>query len=218
MSRAQRIAQNPKFNGYNDYSRANNTALAVLTGYLQGQALYGGLTFQQQVSWVDDADIVVISVGSLDDPTSRNNQAIPITAPDINAYQGSDMLYMAQNVLTLAQYAASAGKRVVVCGVPYFDIARASQAGGKFSGNFEQAQGYAARLIGNNPGLRMGAAVASWGYPGKIMFVPTYGVPSTPNQPVADSSSNYDGWRPSLSYSHAVSDFLAQWIVTNYGL
>ena len=50
------------------------------------------------------------------------------------------------------------------------------------------------------------------------MFVPTYGVPSTPNQPVADSSSNYDGWRPSLSYSHAVSDFLAQWIVTNYGL
>ena len=41
MSRAQRIAQNPKFNGYNDYSRANNTALAVLTGYLQGQALYG---------------------------------------------------------------------------------------------------------------------------------------------------------------------------------
>lgn len=221
MSRAQRIAQNPKFNGYNDYAYGGNSLAATLSGYLNGEWMFGqGVNFQQHISTADDSDIVVISLGGNDSPVGVNNQPLLSTTADVNLYQGSDILLIAQNALTVAQYAAAAGKRVVMCGVPYFDIIRASQPGGQAAGKLELAKAFAARLVGNNPAVRMAAAVANLNpnYSGRVKFVPTYGAPYTANQPPADYSSNYDGMHPTLIYSHAVSDFLAQWIVTNYSL
>ena len=85
-----------------------------------------GVNFQQHISTADDSDIVVISLGGNDSPVGVNNQPLLSTTADVNLYQGSDILLIAQNALTVAQYAAAAGKRVVMCGVPYFDIIRAS--------------------------------------------------------------------------------------------
>jgi lysophospholipase L1-like esterase len=210
-TRAARIAAfGPGFSGHNDYAQGGNSLARNLTGNNAGKLLFGGLTFQQHIRTADDAGIVVIHLGGNDQPQAMNGSLIPPGAP-AEAYLGSDGLQIAADALLTCQYAKEAGKRVLVCGTPYYDAALAATALVPDAGP-DGARGFINRLNIVNTALRCASSVAD------VPFVATYGAPVRPDQPRAGHASTWDGLHPTRGYSHAVSDFIASEIIRIFRL
>jgi lysophospholipase L1-like esterase len=212
MARAARIAAfSAKIPGFNDYAQGGNSISRNLTGFNSGKPLFGGLTFQQHVQAVDDADIVIIHLGGNDQPQAIDGSLIPAGAAP-QAYLGSDGLQIAADALLTFQYAKAAGKRVLACGTPYVDIALAATVLFPHE-DADGALGFINRMNIVNTGLRCASSVVA-----DVKFVATYGAPSRPDQPRAGSASTWDGIHPTLEYSHAVSDFIASEIIRLFRL
>lgn len=208
QSRAQRIAsQLGRGAGYNDYAVGGQTLASTLAGVVTatGAPMFGGLTFAQHISTVDDSDICIISLGGNDAPTYNGSALSPRSSPE--AYLRGEFLPIAADALQLCQHAKAAGKRVLVVGVPYLSPSVLASSSGLLAGNLDAAKGYAARFTAANTALRCAA-----GFHGSP-FVYTYGGTPSPVGPAptgyTDFAAVYDGLHPTLAYSHAVSDFLA---------
>ena len=123
QTRAQRIAAySAKFNGYNDYAVGGTSFASMFLGQDGlGNPLPGwnNRNFQQQIA-VDDCDICIFNLGGNDKANGVSGALLQANAVPED-YVGSDGLTIASNALQMIQFAVAAGKRMVVCGVPFFD-------------------------------------------------------------------------------------------------
>lgn len=204
---AARIAQHPAFCGFNDYARGGNSLAANLAGDCAGP-LFGGLTFAEHIATVDDADIVVLHLGGNDQMTARTGAALGPGAVPLD-FIGSDGLQIAADALVHIQHAKAAGKRVVVCGIPYLDPVKLQSVMGLTP---DQVDGIVVRAVTINMGLRCVVGLTG------VCFVATYGAPVSAGQPIPGADSTVDGVHPSPAYADAVGAFLANHIAQHFNI
>jgi hypothetical protein len=221
LPRAARIFQRGagKFSGYNDYTLGGNSWASNLIGRREdGNLVFGGLTFQQHINTVDDADIVIFTLGFNDVHTKRDGTVLESSSIPED-YIGSDGLTVAANAMMHIQYARAAGKRVVVVGTPFIDPVKMidPHVGMMKGSSVGVGLNYINRTNITNTALRLVAAYANAVY-GRVSFIAQYGAPVSVGQPAADASSTQDGIHPTGVYGDAVNDHLADRIIVIHNL
>lgn len=212
--RAQRIAAfGSKFFGYNDCAYGGHSLNANYNQTVYRNLVMQNIPFSTYIGANDDSDIVVIHLGANDAPTGADGLLVPPSAANASAYLGCDALAIAGLVRNHVSTARAAGKRPVLVGMPYFNADRALAGGGVYAGSAEAvARGFTCRLALNNLAIRAISGIDG------VPFIATYGHGGAGGHPPADYNSTWDGIHPTLAYSHAVSDYIAQQILTLLGL
>jgi lysophospholipase L1-like esterase len=191
-----------KITGVNDYARGGNSFAGNLAGTHPDGPLFNGLNFQRHISSVDDCDIVVLRLGGNSAPGGWVDG-------DPQAAGGADYLQIAAEALLHVQHAHAAGKRVVLVGTPYVNVASAMNYYGITEG---QAVMIAQRMRNVNTALR-----CLGGFYG-VPFIATHGYGGAGGHPTPQASDVPDGVHPEAAYANAVADYLADQIVTTFGL
>lgn len=212
--RAQRIAAfSSKFVGYNDSAQGGHSLSANLNETVYLNLVPQNIAFPTYIGSNDNSDIVVINLGGNDAPTGADGMPIPPSAANASAYLGCDALAIAGLVRVHVSTARAACKRPVLVGMPYFNADRALATGGVYEGSADAfARAFTCRLAVNNLAVRAIAGVDG------VPFIATYGYGGAGGHPVADYNSTWDGIHPTIAYTHAVSDYIAQQIIMIFGL
>ncbi len=186
-----------KFAGIVSYARGGNTFAANLSGRLFDLPLFNGLDFATHIAKVDDADIVVIRLGGNSVPAGWDKD-------DSQACLGADYLDICAEIFLHVQYVRAAGKRLVLVGTPYTNIASYMSYWGLPEG---RAVTDLQRIRHANSGIRY--VCATLGVP----FIATHGQGGDGRHPPAGAADVPDGVHPSPQYHDAVGDYLAGAIV-----
>lgn len=191
-----------KITGYNDYSRGGNTFAGNLAGTHEAGPLFNGLTFPQHIAQVDDCDIVVLRLGG-------NSIPYGWIANDAQAASDADYLQIAAECLLHVQHSHAVGKRVVLVGTPFMSIASLMAYHGMTEA---QAVLLTQRVRNVNTVIRIVGGL--YGVP----FIATSGWGGAGGHPTGQAADAPDGVHPEPAYADAVADYMADQIVSIFGL
>ncbi len=237
-SRAQRICQqNPtQFSGGwvtganalapdDSHCYGGQTLASTLKGQhtAERRDIFGGMDFDTYITTTCDADVCVINLGANDSMVGFDpvQQAPVVLGNGVRhaglqgmgpGHAGGDCLQNAEDLLSAITSIHHAGKRAVVVGVPYFDMAALSAPGGLLAGFPELVQGFAARVLMIHSAFRIVCAMQG------VPFIATHGNPIGAGQPAASPACTWDGLHPVDGYRNAVSDFVGTEVVRVLGL
>lgn len=190
------LARQPnRIKAVNDYARGGNSFADNLAGRNQ---LFNGLTFQQHVNEVDDAEVVVIRLGGNCVPGGWKTG-------DIQGCLEADYLDIAAECLQHVQFARGAQKKPVLVGTPYTNIESAVNYYGMTT---ERAVTEFQRVRNANTAIRCVSGVY------RVPFIATFGYGGNGGYPEPTAADVPDGVHPTEEYGHKVADYLADQLVS----